>query len=136
MKCSTYLHDTALPSKKDAPQTCARKIQQYAAWAANHSNYNQVIAYGDRTASSDYTPLELPGYIAAFLLMRGEHWLLSLAPTKSLSAANAALLTSDYGAPKGPMTAVNGSDTLFQRTYERATVRLDCDGFRPSFDMA
>lgn len=79
--------------------------------------------------------------------MRGQHWLFSIAPTPgtsggpsnpgmpgTLTPATAKAYLSDYGAPKGPMTAVAGKTRVYQREFETATVTLDCNSWTPTFE--
>lgn len=74
MKCFDYLDLRTLPSASDSPSTCADKLTKTALWAADHSNYNAVVAYGDRTAGMKlYNDTTAPGTVAAFMLMRGQH---------------------------------------------------------------
>lgn len=48
-------------------------------------------------------------------------------------AATAKLMTSDYGRPKGNVTAVKGRQNVFQREFETATVTLDCNNWSAQF---
>ncbi len=108
-------------------------------FGANHSNYNFVVAYGSRTGGRDgYNDTNVEATVAAFMLMRGQHWLFSIGPNGggggksyppydndpgTLTPATAKILLSDYGAPKGSMTAVTGKEGVFQREYAKATIR-------------
>lgn len=145
-KCFDYL-ESELPTHKDSPQSCASKLQKYADFGANHSNYNFVVAYGSRTGGrGGYDDETAAGTVTAFLLMRGQHWLFSIAPTPgsfsgartnnngNLTLATAKLFLSDYGAPKGSMTPVAGKSLVFQREFESATVSLDCNTWTATFD--
>ena len=112
--------------------------------------YNFVVAYGSRTGGRDgYNDTTVAGTVAAFLLMRGQHWLFSIGPNGgsggksyppyqndpgTLEPATAKILLSDYGKPLGPMAAVTGSPNVFERKFEKATVRLDCDSWTPTFN--
>jgi hypothetical protein len=50
-----------------------------AAWAANHSNYNTVVAYGSYEGGMNgYNDTTAAGAVAAFLIIRGQHWLFSI----------------------------------------------------------
>ena len=154
MKCFDYLAPGThgvLPSAADTPQVCAQRLQERATWAANHSNYNFVVAYGGRTGGrSGYDDDTVHGTVAAFLLMRGQHWLFSMGPNGggggesyppyenkpgSLLPATAEVLTSDYGKPLGAMSTVAGKTNVFQREFEKATVTLDCNDFSGTFTM-
>jgi hypothetical protein len=106
-----------------------------AALGADHSKYNVAVAYGDRTSftKGSYDDASAAGAVAAFLLMRGPHWLFALEPTSTLNLTTAHLVTSDYGQPLGNLTAVAGHPNVFQREYEKATVQLDCNGFHGTF---
>lgn len=141
-----------LPSASDSPTSCASKLQETAVAAADHTNYNFVVAYGSRTGGrAGYNDTTVAGTVAAFLLMRGQHWLLSIGPTShtgsggkssppyiedpgTLLPATAKVLLSDYGRPKGKMTPVVGKANVFQREFESATVTLDCNTWTPTFD--
>lgn len=149
MKCFDYKSGSSLPNAGDSPANCASKLQKWAAFGADHSNYNFVVAYGSRTGGrQNYDDSNIAGTVAAFMLMRGQHWLFSIGPNGgsggkswppydqdpgTLTTATAKLLTSDYGRPKGNMTAVVGKSGVFQRVYEKATVTLDCSDFSGSF---
>ena len=128
---------------------CGPTPDQCAHWGSDHTNYNFVVAYGGRTGGrTDYDDDSVAGTVAAFLLMRGQHWLFSIGPnggkqpatprdehdTGTLLKATAELLLSDYGKPKGAMTSVPGKPLVFQREYEKATVSLDCNSWTPTFD--
>ena len=151
-KCFNYMSGCGshgLPCAHDSPTTCAQKLQKFAKWGANHSNYNFVVAYGSRTGGqSGYDDSTVAGTVAAFMLMRGQHWLFSIGATGGSGAesyppykansghllpATAKILTSDYGRPKGAMEAVAGKPGVFQREYEKATVMLDCNDFSGTF---
>ena len=69
-----------------------------------------------------------PDAAAAFLLIRGQLWLFSIGPSGgsvgksyppyaqdsgTLAVPTANILTSDYGAPQGTMTAVAGKPGVF-----------------------
>eukprot|EP00947_MAST-08B_sp_MAST-8B-sp1_P001235 g1235.t1 len=149
-KCFDYkAPKDGLPVAADAPAACAAKLQKMAAFAADHKNYRHVVAYGDRTGGRDgYDDATVAGTVAAFLLMRGQHWLFSIGPTGggvphsprsprdsgSLLPATARVLLSDYGKPTGPMAAVPGKPNVFRRAFERANVTLDCNSWTPTFD--
>jgi hypothetical protein len=147
-KCFDYL-TKGLPTAADSPAECAAHLQARATWGANHSNYNHVVAYGTRTGGRvGYNDDTVAGTVAAFLLMRGQHWLFSIGPNGghipkcptcpadpgTLLPATAKVLLSDYGHPTGPMVAVPGKSGVFQRMYEKATVSLDCNSWTPTFD--
>lgn len=147
-KCFNYLGGKELPNAKDSPAQCAQKLQHYATWGADHSNYNFVVAYGSRTGGMDsYDDNSIEGTVAAFMLMRGQHWLFSIGvngggggesypPYENkpgyMAPATAKILTSDYGRPKGNMTVGHGG-MVFQREYEKATITLDCNHFTGTF---
>jgi hypothetical protein len=108
-----------------------------------------VVAYGSRTGGRDsYNDTTVGGTVAAFLLMRGQHWLFSIGPNGgsggksyppydqdpgSLTPATAKILLSNYGKPKGKMAKVAGKSGVYQRTYEKATITLDCADFSATF---
>lgn len=132
MKCANYLSGAELPHVGDSPQSCSQKLQRWAAWGANHSNYNLAVAYGSRTAGTDHwSDSSANGTVAAFMLMRGQHWLLSISNTNSIADETARLLTRDDGKPLGPMRQVSAN--VFARDYEGATVQLDCSTFQGTF---
>eukprot|EP00656_Telonema_subtile_P029299 TRINITY_DN32447_c0_g1_i3.p1 TRINITY_DN32447_c0_g1~~TRINITY_DN32447_c0_g1_i3.p1 ORF type:complete len:341 (+),score=81.41 TRINITY_DN32447_c0_g1_i3:141-1163(+) len=148
-KCFDYVEVNKLPTAADSPGQRADKLQAMAAWGANHSNYHHVVAYGGRTGGqSGYNDTNIAGTVAAFLLMRGQHWLFSIGPNGgsvpqsprtpqdpgSLLPASAELLLSDYGRPKGSMSQVAGKPSVFQRVFEKATVTLDCNTWTAVFD--
>jgi len=148
MKCFDYKNGGELPNARDSPKSCAQKLEKWAAFGANHSNYNFVVAYGSRTGGRDgYDDSNVGGTVAAFMLIRGQHWLFSIGPNGgsggksyppydqdpgSLLPATAKWLLSDYGRPKGDMTAVSGKEGVYQRVFEKATVMLDCATWTPT----
>ena len=133
--CTTYFAGSELPSINDSPSQCGDKLLKYAHFGSNHSNYNLVVAYGSRTAGTTYNDETAAASVAAFLLMRGEHWFLSFYPSHGkLNETTARLLTSDYGMPKGNATAVPNKPNVFFREFEKATVTLDCNTFSGHFD--
>jgi hypothetical protein len=140
-----------LPTAEDTPAHCAQHLMDVASWGANHSNYNHVVAYGGRTGGrTGYNDSTVAGTVAAFLLMRGDHWLFSIGPnggkkpttpntshaniTGSLTPATAKVLLSDFGKAKGAVSPVAGKQYVFAREFERATVTLDCNTWTPTFD--
>jgi hypothetical protein len=81
MKCFDYKSSHDLPPHKDSPVQCAAKLEKMAQWGADHSNYNFVVAYGSRTGGRDgYDDTNVAATVAAFMLMRGQHWLFSIGP--------------------------------------------------------
>ena len=130
--CWTFVMDFPVPS--DSPAQCAAKLQSISAIGLAN-NASTLIGFAmDRTGGKGYTDATAPQTIAAFLLTRGLPWLFgSLQTTNSFSEGVAALLLSDYGAPTTNMT--NSTPFLFQRTYEKATVSLDCSNFSASFTL-
>jgi len=133
-KCFEYTKGTDLPNAKDSAAQCAAKLQKWAAVGADHAKYNAIVAYGSRTGGTDgYDDSSAAGTVAAFMLMRGAHWFLSITNGDSMAPATARLLTSDHGRPLGNMTAVSGRANVFQRVYEKATVTLDCGSFEGTF---
>ena len=55
--------------------------------------------------------------------------------SNSVNASTAALLVTDYGKALGPMHAVAGTaQHVYERKYEKATVRLDCNTFTGTFE--
>ena len=68
-----------MPQADDDTATCGRKLVSMAAWAANHSNYHAVVAYGSYEGGmAGYNDSTAAGAVAAFLLVRGQHWLFSI----------------------------------------------------------
>ena len=151
-----------LPSASDSAQECGSKVLSMAARAANHSWYNMVIAYGGiegATRPLGYSDSTAAASVAAFLLVRGQHWLFAIgeqspcnpnaypgaegyrpgspqcnaSSTNTMAPATAALLVTDYGRPLGAAHAVPGEAHVYAREYERATVSLDCGTFRGAF---
>ena len=93
-----------------------------------------LCSYGDRTAGMhQYSDATAAGTVAAFMLMRGQHWFLSLTTENTMVPATARLMTSDFGRPRGNMTAVPGKPLVFQRVYEKTTIILDCNDFSGHF---
>ena len=136
MSCTTYLEGNQVPTAADSADKCAEKLKNMAALGATHSKYNMAVAYGDRTSSINgaYDDDSAAGAVAAFMIMRGPHWLMAMAPTKVMNISTARLLTSDYGRPLGNITDLGGN--IFERKYENATVRLDCNTFEGTFDTS
>lgn len=55
----------SLPSASDSPSSCASKLQHTATAAANHANYNFVVAYGSRTGGrAGYNDTTVAGTVA------------------------------------------------------------------------
>eukprot|EP00658_Telonema_sp_P-2_P041866 TRINITY_DN29992_c0_g1_i2.p1 TRINITY_DN29992_c0_g1~~TRINITY_DN29992_c0_g1_i2.p1 ORF type:complete len:438 (-),score=93.92 TRINITY_DN29992_c0_g1_i2:314-1627(-) len=135
--CFDYLSGTELPNADDDAASCGGKLEKWSAFGADHSNYNFVVAYGCRTGGrQSYNDTTVEATVAAFLLIRGQHWLFSIGPSDSkggLAPATARVLLSDYGRPKGLMSKVVGKTSLYQRVFEKATVVLDCADFSSSF---
>lgn len=150
----------SLPLASDTPTQCAQKLVETAAWARNHSNYHAVVAYGYNTGAGGYNDSTADGAVAAFLLMRGQHWFFGIGvnapcnpkhfPVKgrchsdgcgkpcppgsnSMDPATVGLIVSDYGRPLGEMEPVPAKPLLYQRRYERATVQLDCSSYTGHF---
>ena len=75
-----------------------------------------------------------------FMLTRHKHDLFHLPHNMSLTDTEArVLLRSDDGAPTGPMEdkgAGNTSPHVFERKFENAVVRLDCNSFSAEFMSA
>ena len=144
--CFDYKGGAELPHAGDSPASCAMKMEKWAAFGANHSNYNFVVAYGDRTGGrQSYNDSNVADTVAAFLIIRGQHWLFSIGPNGgsggsssppyhqdpgTLELETAQVLLSDYGRPKGNMTKVSGKTGVYQRVFEKATVTLDCAHFK------
>lgn len=134
-KCFNYIGSSSLPTASDAPLECASKLKTMAARGANHSTYNAIAAYTSRTGGMQgYNDTTAAATVAAFLLMRGQHWFLGISNTNDMAPATAQLMTSDYGAPLGSMEAVAGQTNVFQRKYAKATIQLDCNTFTGTFD--
>ena len=64
----------SLPQARDDPATCGQKLMATAAFGANHSNYNAVVAYGYDTGAGGYNDSTAAGAVAAFMIVRGQHW--------------------------------------------------------------
>jgi hypothetical protein len=150
-----------MPQATDSPAACADKVLAMARWAANHSHYDMVVAYGSNEGGQNgYNDTTAAGAVAAFLIVRGQHWLFSIGESqpcnprhypvtgrchsdgcgKPCNASNnqmnpetAKLIVSDYGVPLGPAYAVAGKSNMFARNYTLATVFLDCTNFGGRF---
>merc|ERR1719345_431254 len=120
-----------------------------------------VVAYGgDEGGASGYNDSTAAGAVAAFMIVRGQHWLFSMgesrpcnprhypvtgrchsdgcgrpcnASNNQMAGETAQLLVTDYGKPLGRAEALAGKPGVFQRRFERATVMLDCATFAGSF---
>jgi hypothetical protein len=76
--CFSYKVE-GMPQASDTTATCASKVMSMAVWAANHSNYNTVVAYGSYEGGMQgYNDSTAAGAVAAFLIIRGQHWLMSI----------------------------------------------------------
>ena len=127
--CMTFIeHD--LPGAGQGAKNCSMNLRGLANKATDPKIFMPVV-YGGRTGSSGFNASTLGGAVAAFLLAREQHWLFHM--PASLDAATAKLVLTDYGKPKGKMTGVAGTPGTWQREYEQATVRLDCETFIPTF---
>jgi hypothetical protein len=124
--CWEYVRDFPVPA--DSPAQCAAKLLSISA-----RNFTLAVGFAmDRTGGQGYTDATAAQTIAAFLLTRGEQWFFGVTQTSdTINATVAALLLSDYGQPMGAMA--NRSALLFTRSFERATVALDCSTFTASF---
>ena len=93
-----------------------------------------VVAYGDRTAetSGSYDDVTAAAAVAAFMIARGEHWLMAVQPRAELNVSTARLLTLDLGEPLGNLTQVAAN--VFEREFANGTVHLDCNHFAGSFE--
>ena len=157
--CYTFLNER-LPHFGDDITTCSSKLLNTASWATNHSNYDAVVAYGyEEGGAAGYNDSTIAGTVAAFLIMRGQHWLFSIgvhrpcnpehypvtgkphtdyagpcnATSNQMNLTTAELLVTDYGLPLGLAHAVPGKLGVFAREYEKATVTLDCKNFKGVF---
>eukprot|EP00041_Stephanoeca_diplocostata_P042145 m.10382 g.10382 ORF g.10382 m.10382 type:complete len:415 (+) comp7374_c0_seq1:99-1343(+) len=134
-KCFNYIGPGSLPTVSDSPKECASKLTTMAARGANHSTYNAIAAYTGRTGGMQgYNDTTAAATVAAFMLMRGQHWFLGISNTNDMALATAQLMTSDYGVPEGLMQPVAGQANVFERKYEKATIRLDCNTFTGTFN--
>lgn len=71
-----------MPWATDSVATCSEKVMSMAAWAANHSNYDMIVAYGgDEGGQNGYNDTTAAGAVAAFMIVRGQHWLFSIGET-------------------------------------------------------
>jgi hypothetical protein len=149
-----------MPTAEDDPATCGRKVMSTAEWAANHSNYDTVVAYGyDTGGQSGYNDTTAAGAVAAFLIIRGQHWLFSIGVhdpcnprhypvtgkwhsdytgpchnySNKMNPDTAALTVSDYGKPLGKAHELVDQPGVFAREFEKATVTLDCSSFTGTF---
>ena len=158
--CFSYKIDE-MPLATDSADECGRKVLSMASWAADHSNYDMVVAFGgDEGGQGGYNDTTAAGAVAAFMLVRGQHWLFSIGQSRScnprhypvqgrchsdgcglpcnssnnqLDPASAQLLVTDFGKPLGLAHAVPGKPHVFARTYERATVTLNCSDYSATF---
>jgi hypothetical protein len=72
-----------MPMASDTATTCGDKVLSMSAWAANHSNYDMVVAYGgDEGGQGGYNDSTFAGAVAAFMIVRGKHWLFSMGESK------------------------------------------------------
>lgn len=152
----------SLPQARDDPATCGQKLMATAAWGANHSNYNAVVAYGYDTGAGGYNDSTAAAAVAAFMIMRGQHWFFGISEhnpcnpkhypvtgrchsdgcgkpcpvdSNTVDPNTAKLLVTDYGRPLAGAEAVPGKSGVFQRRYEQATVLLDCNDFSGRFQL-
>jgi hypothetical protein len=150
-----------MPLASDAASVCGNKVLAMSAWASNHSNYDMVVAYGgNEGGQGGYNDSTAEGAVAAFMIVRGQHWLFSIGESKpcnprhyhvtgrchsdgcglpcnetnnQMNPTTAQLLVSDHGKPLGLAEQVTGKPHVFQRRFEKATVVLDCETFAGSF---
>ena len=137
------------PVAGESASTCAAKLR-YLAFNPNATSSNGTVMYGARVAGRGYNDSTVAAAVAVFLLVRREHfWFASLAQPNMSAVMVRNLLGRDYGAPTGPMRELplpspsdestsdgvpsSSSSLVFERRYERATVRLDCSGFSATF---
>lgn len=73
----------SLPSASDSAEECGSKLIAMATKSANHSWYSMVIAYGGIEGGNRYNVSTAAAYVAAFLLVRGQHWLFSIGESNS-----------------------------------------------------
>ena len=150
-----------MPLASDTPEVCSSKVVAMSAWASNHSNYDMVVAYGgDEGGQGGYNDSTAAGAVAAFMIVRGQHWLFSMGESSpcnprhyhvtgrchsdgcglpcnstnnQMNPETAKLLVTDHGKPLGVAEPVVGREHVFQRRFEKATVVLDCATFTGSF---
>ena len=161
--CMTFLGVEGLPIAADAPTRCAAKLNSTALWASDHDNYNAVVAYGYDTGAGGYNDTTAAGAVAAFMLVRGEHWFFGISPhnpcnprhypvsgrchsdgcgkpcnssNNVLEPSTAALFVTDYGKPLSTLERVPGKPHVYARKYEKATITLDCSTFEGGFHLA
>jgi len=136
--CFTFIQKASeLPVQNDSAASCAAKLTQLAKIATTSSyqgkKVSAVVLYGSRTSSAEYDDSTVHQAVAAFMLVRADHWFFGMPSQVTLKSATAKLLLSDYGMPQGKMMEVPGKTGVFQRVYKEAMVQLDCNDFSAQF---
>ena len=127
--CMTFL-EHGLPAAGQGAANCSANLKALAA-KANDSKVLMPVVYGGRTGSSGCNKTTMNGAVAAFLLAREKRWLFHM--PAALDTTTAKLVLSDYGKPRSKMSEVAGKPGVWQREYQKATIRLDCATFVPTF---
>ena len=130
--CVAYVNSPAqMPQPSDSPAACAAKVR-----ALDGYNPGRAVGFAsDRTGGRGYTDETAAVTVAFFMLVRREQWLFGVDQKLNvLNDTTAALLLRDDGAPLGNLTSP--SPFVFERQYERATVRLNCSDFTAEFIAA
>lgn len=77
-----------------------------------------LTLYGSRTGAHKRIRTTIyNARVAAFLLVRKEHWLFVLPASNTIALSTAALVLRDFGKPRTNMT--NTSEFIFSRKYEK-----------------
>ena len=93
---------------------------------------NDIVRAGSRVSDCHcYNSEGVEQAVAVFMLTRHLHDLFHLPHNMSLTDAEARALLRDDGAPLGPMEETTTG--VFERRFEKTTVRLDCAKFSAEF---
>ena len=130
-RCLRFIGPEMMPSPNDNVSTCSAKLHSLA-FDENATSPNGTVLYGERVRGIGYSDDTVQEAVAIFFLVRKEHFYLgSLARGNMSSVMVTNLLERDYGNPLGPAALRAGG--VWEREYERATVRFDCANFSSSF---
>ena len=135
--CFHFVSDTGqLPVVGDSASVCSSKIRALNSsrvWpSSGGGSYRPAtVYYGSRVGSGCYDSATVDQAAAVFMLTRHQHDLFHLPHNMSLTDAEARTLLRDDGAPLGGM--LEPTTGVFERRFEKATVRLDCATFTAQF---
>ena len=115
---------------------CASELRTICTAGAQWNYYGRAV-YHDWTTNGTTSPLPQPALdIATFLLVRGPHWWLGYGWVGcGVSYDFPDALSVDYGEPVGTCAETAPNSNVFQRSWTKATARVDCNAMEGSVTM-